>query len=531
MSICTISIRSGLMSSAPGGGSWTYKGFSPSSPNGPFAITPSSPLFPGISVDTIIPYGDDFTLYTDNTQPGYYKVQYNYTGSSNDLIIKIQSDTICAGVDTTYNLSETDTTVYTLTDLIDDSTCPSGLTLGGTWTDLDTAPGYSAGTFQPSASSVGTYRFRYSLEETNFDQVQCADCPDLETTLTITVSSAFITIITSSEDTCTYAASIFNPDDDTPDEATVTVATDAEKPVMSYKLVISNCQEDVVDVTREVSSGVVGLFLRNDVGDPFQAGGYFRTLRLRSTTGTDITVPLAPLGTDVATYSGVGGTTNATELTYNPVSPSVFANAISIAIQNYLGTLGYTNGTHYRLFGVTIDTTVDSSLIGKIIEISFGSKHNPSSEWLGIRQTDGRIQYIEYPGSTLTSVTGGIRFASQASYNEIYSHYPCPNGDNKLDFTVVSVSSLADQTTLDYNSITLNSATITPSITGTVEMECDSTTLTANTLNCAGSLAYTWSTTETTSSINVVTPGTYTVDVDCSSPLSSDSDSKTIGYS
>lgn len=519
MAACQFNIRTLLSPTPPPGGVWHYVGYAEESEAGPFTDTPANPIVNAVA-DTDLPWGDDFIIFYKGKTPGYYKFTYAYTGGEDTVIVDLEDGGQCAGASGTITVSIMDNTPVDLNGYLDSAACPTHTT-GGRWVDLDSVGGTAfnttTGVLTPDElPGPGEYRFLYSLLPDGFDAQTC-DCESLEATITVTAAMSVSAYINVADADCDFVATFENPDDATDSEVTITVDADDEKPKMSYRLIVESCEGELVNAVRVVPSGNVGLFLTNDVGDPFQSGGYFRNIRLRSTAGVDITVPLAPLGTDQATYSGVGGTTNATQLTFNPASPSVFCSAIQTAILNYLGTLGYTNGTDFRLFGVTIDTTVAPSLIGKIIKISFGSKHSPTGTWIGLRQSDGRIQYIEAPGGVLTTVTAPTRFGSGASNTEVYTHAPCPTGSDKIEFTVARTTSLANETTLDYNSIPLPVSTASIVPTGTMSMSCAGKTLTAEAVNCAGSLTYLWSTGETTQSV-VVQNGTFTVVVSCSSP-------------
>jgi len=530
MSVCTYNIRHDLSKNSSGvifppGGIWVYNGYSSSSSTGPFTDTPTTPLVPYSEGDEI-PLGDNFNINTDAKSPGFYSFTYNYTGGSDDLTIQILADSSCAGDNLSISYSDTDVTTYDLSTFLPGTNCPSPTT-GGTWEDLDGAgAAFSAPNLTPNGMTPGTYRFKYSLQESGFNTTDCLDCV-LEATITVTINDAFeITSITTSDSTCTYSIDIQHPGTSTSGDIQITISNDDMSPTLSYDTIVTSTCESSNVLEESVSKNYYPYYTTIQNNNSLQDGGTLEYITLTSSTSGSIQVPLAPSGTYAATLTGAGGNVSASNLVYYSYSPSIFEQAIKKVIINYLDSQGYTDGTDYKLGFV--------SVLSGTATIGFRSKHNPSTEWIGIERSVATLEYkVSKPTAPSTASTDGY-LIPDISVLETYNEYPCPHNSTKLKYTTDPIVA-ADYITVasfDYDSIPLSVATISTSLNSAdsnISQACTGKTLTVNTINCLGTTTYSWSSGETSSSITKkVGSGTYSVTCDCDNPVSSDSSSITI---
>lgn len=523
MASCTKYIRSDLSGLAtgvdfPSGGQWTYLGYS-TVEGGPYNDTPANPLLP-YSANTALPLGDDFELDTTGVSLGFYAFQYDQGGETYTLTLEVQDGANCAGVNSSKTYASSDATVYDLSTFLDGTGCPSH-TVGGSWENMDGASGWSEPNFTPSVAGVGTYRFRYYLQDDDYTAYECGDC-NIEAIITVEVLADFDVFITTSSGTCTYTIDLQHPSTTTSGDFDISISADDQSPTVTYdKLVESTCRNNAI-INEEILKNHWLYATHITTDSALQNTGYIETLTIQSTTSGNIAIPLAPT---TATLTGAGGTINGYDLAFYNVNPAIFEQTIKKAIINYLDSQGYTRYTDYKLSYVSVHP--DNTLT-----IGFGIKNNPSSEWLGIERAVVSASYRVSKGSSpVTTITPGF-LASTISITEVYNEGVCPNG-NSLKYSTQSVppASYLNTTTLDYNLIPLTVSTLTPGLASSsdVDIDCSGTTLTANTVNCVGSVTYLWSSGETSSAITKKNgAGTFTVTATCTSPSSSDTASKTI---
>lgn len=524
--ICLISART--LINAPPYGYWVYNGFNETVPAGPFNETPVVPLFPGYSTGDILYGGEaDFILATDNKSQGFYSVTYVTETTSTTLIIQILDDAACVAEDQTLYFSDS-TGSTDLTPYLDDAGCPAHQT-GGTWVDLDTSGALTGSNFDPSAAGVGTWRIQYYFRELGFQE---ADCCDTTVTLTCVVNAAFAVFISSVDNTCTYTLDVADPVSEVVGDIDFildeTVAPDFF--VIEYKRSVgSTCGDTYIDSTVQqyVPGHTIGLGVATSTSFPFATGGYVDTLRAFSVATGTIDIPLAPSGGNQAVFSGSGGTTNATELTYTAGASATWINALKIAIRNYLiDVKGLTEGTDFdlRLFGYSTSTNT--------LSIRFGIRHNAASSYVGLQRATSQITYFHNGVTTHTSTTDSVQYDLSVRLITSYSSSPCLTGGNVLTYQSANIPNPVNVSTFDYDNVTLSTAAASTTVNESASNEtedCAAKTLTADTINCTGVLSYLWSSGETSADITkLVGSGLYSVDVDCTIPLSSDTDSITI---
>ena len=302
---------------------------------------------------------------------------------------------------------------------------------------------------------------------------------------------------------------INHPDTNTANSIKLSVL--AGSVLATYNRTITSCVNTMTSA-RSASISPVGISLITS--QSLQTGGYIDHFTLATTLPSTITVPLSPA---TATLTGPAGTVTAAQLEFLAVSPSIFANAIFKCIINYLDTLGYTDGTHYKLASVTYTSP-------NRLRITFGAKHNPSGTWIGISTTNNEIEYFVNKSVGVPVLDEDDWSPSVASFviSEIYSNSPCPSGTNQLSqnfaFSTLAQLNLA---TLNFDTIALSNTTVAVTPTGLASTSCAGYELTATATPCSGSLSYLWSTGATTPAITVQS-GTYSVTVTCSSPSGSD---------
>lgn len=531
---CSAYMRSTFNSAAPAGGFWTYEGYDATSGAGDFDDTPPNPLFP-YNVGDVIPLGDDFQInYRDKT-PGFYKVTYNYSGNQDEVVLELlDSDTQCAGADTSQTFSNTDNTAYSLLGLLSSGDCIT-ITSGGQWEDIDGAGAAfntTTGELTPSnVSTPGEYRFRYYLNTTGYDIFDCEECPSFESTFTANVLAAFGINITSSAASCDHTISVENPDTTISNEAKVLMDTAESRDWPVYqvrKKVTSSCDGEMVnEVVNYVDNHLLYTVLQTNAD--LNNGGNIETVKLFSTTTGAIDVPVAPFGPNQAAQKGTAGQVTATDLVYDCNNPTRFSNALEIVIKNYLiDTVGLTDGVNFSFEFAAVDALCTNATL----KIYMGVYHSPSNQWVGVNRTSSQIVYKTDSGA-IDTTSGNTDILVNSSTN-LYVESPAPcNGTSKLRWGSEdeSVSTIIDTANTDYNVVTLNVSTFTftndPNDSNSTE-SCEGYTLTASPFNCVGTTTYLWDRDgETTASITV-SPGTYSVTADCDNPSSSDTKSITV---
>jgi len=430
MAACTTYIRKDLSVkngvAFPSGGVWTYTGYS-TTEGGPYDDTPTNDI---VSYDAgeVIPLGDDFQLNTDGVDVGYYAFTYERDGTYT-LVVAVLDKSNCAGVDSTVEYSNTDGTAYDLSTLLPGTGCtsPDG---SGTWEDIDGAGGnFVAPNLTPNGLTPGTYRFRYYLQDTDYNAYECEDDCNIEATITVEIFSDFSVAIAVTSGTCTYTIDVQHPSTNVSGDIQLTVNADDESVRLTYdKIVASTCQSSDIINTEVVKNNFVYITdIESDTG--LQDTGTIENLTIQSTTLGNIVIPLSPT---TATLSGAGGNIASNDLAFYSIQSAKFEQTIKKAIINYLYDQGYTHYTDYKLSYVTVSSS-------GIIKIGFGVKHNPSSEWLGIDRSSAVLEYKVTKGvSSVTTATTGY-LASDLFVTEIYNEYPCPK-DNELKYKTVSVT-------------------------------------------------------------------------------------------
>ena len=502
---CTYNIRTQLTSFAPGG-TWTYVGYNSSSDAGPWSQTPVVPLVPELS-GTTINRGDDFAIITDNKSFGYYRFNYTIGTDTVSLTIRVIDDIITSGVSTSITLSTQDNPVDLLYIL--------GGSANGVWTDLDSAGGaFNSGTntLTPTTLTPGnTYRFKYSLTN-GYAQGGCTSCPSLESTVTVSIVSGFSARIDATDDTCTFTMALKNPDDNVSNKAKVVIEADSFRPKFTVKRVVTDCNsltvaDDVVEV-----AAFTELIIGHNMGtvpSALQTGGFIETLTLTNSAGGTVTVPLAPSGANQAVFTGVGGSTTASALTFAAFNTSAYRDALQIAIANSLGAQGFFANTHYRLF-VRVDNI---SGTGEVV-IGFFAKHQPSSAWLGYNTMSYRVT----SSSNTTSAGINYKFYGYSFIPATYSLGSC----GYLNVLPAGSTQIIDTSTSTYNNIVLTGSTYVFTVDGSSvsSLTCTSKRLQAVPLNCTGNTTYLWDYKgATTSVIEVFVKGTYKVTLTCDNPV------------
>ncbi len=500
---CIKNIRTDLAPSFPQGGTWTYVGYHATNPSGPFNGAPASPLVP-VTPSVLTGWGDNFVIDTDDKTAGFYRFTYNVNGVTHTLTVSVESDLICAGVSKVIYVASSSSTPINLFSELAGTLCPSPAS-GGTWTNLDSASGWTAPNFTPSTAGAGTWRFKYSLFETGFDVVTC-NCAH-EAIITVEVAAGLEVNISTAAEPCTYTIEIQRPSVGTVNTVNLVTPTNNSSVYVEYNRVVEWCNGSQ-EVLKSSPSLPIGTSLITS--QALGTGGYIDHFTLKTTTGGTITVPLSP---STAVLSGVGGNVSASELAFLSVSPNIFSAAIAKCIRNYLGTLSYTEGVHYSLIQVNYTS-------GTKLRITFACKNSPTSLWIGISTTDNEIEYLVNKAASVPVLDEDdwSPHAPALVISDNYSNAPCPSGQYQLTRQfAVNIMDALDLTTLDFNNIDLDYTFVAVTVTGTATYDCSAYELTANTTGCGGTLSYLWSTGATSQSI-VVTPGYYSVEVTCSSP-------------
>lgn len=518
---CAPGIYDRLSMTSPPGGNWTYIGFNATSNTGPWTGTPAVPLVNVAANTSLASWGYNFTLTTDNKTPGYYRFQYDYVGGSDDATIYIQSDTICAGQDYGITIEEGTALTFNLFSLISGGSCPSPQT-GGTWTNVDSAPGFNPTTSNLDTTTilVGQYVFEYSIADTP-DQ-DCSDCStSARVTLTVASPAALDATIEQSNVTCLYTYRLAHPVTDATNQVYFSIADEDQNARLSYKVQVLNCDSEIVFEEEVSIANPMDLGVEIFTG-ALVTGGSMEDLRLHMSTGPTITVPLSPL---TAMYSGVGGTTNATALTYNSGTPDIFYNAVRIALVNYLGSLGFSENTNYKIVRIG---RYENGTPAQVV-IVLGGKRNPSGTWIGVKKS-GSLLRFRPSGGAIVSTVNGLNYVKPIVFSRSFSALPCMSGSNAL---VINVNTLAYHLNLglfDFNSIEISSSDLSVTPAGTLSRSCADKLLTANPTGCSGTVSYAWQTGAITQSIKVpyIAGVTHTVDVSCTSPSSTVTKSTTL---
>ncbi|MEL6989272.1 MAG: hypothetical protein AAGK97_15785, partial [Bacteroidota bacterium] len=214
------------------------------------------------------------------------------------------------------------------------------------------------------------------------------------------------------------------------------------------------------------------------------------------------TIPLSP---NTAILSGCAGTINATDLIVDSSNPSIYANALEIAIDNYLCTEGFVN-TDYDL---VIQATTNS------FTIQFFNKHNPPGNWIGFNREDFLGVFFDN-GALQTTVSVGSGSSGG----------PLRCRENVCG-TFIEYAG-ANLQLLDY--VNFNFFIINPIVNYTPfpavpndQTSCNENTLSANfTGNCLSDICYNWTTVggtilsdPTQETIVYDGDGAYTVEVIC----------------
>lgn len=517
---CAPGIYSRFPMTSPPGGSWVYVGFNATVDTGPWTGTPAIPLVNVAAGTNLASWGYDFALVEDGKTPGYYRFTYNYIGGSDDVTIRVQSNLVCAGQNAGITIEAGDAFTLNLFTLISGGVCPSPQT-GGTWTNVDSSPGFNAGTGILTTGSIpeGTYHFEYTISASNV--LDCDNCITTATvTLTVSSAATLDATIGKSDVSCTYSYRLAHPVTDTSNQVYFTIADNDQNATLSYKAEVLNCDSEIVFSETVVIPTPMSLGTSTRTGLPMATGGWIDSMRVHSSLGTFVTVPLGPL---TATYSGVGGTTNATALTYNASTPSIFFNAIRIALVNYLGVLGYVENTDYKIEYIGMSSPLNTVLI------AMGCKRNPTSRWLGIRKVGSLLTFKPTGGGVVTTGNGS-NYYTQVNFERMFSALPCLAGANMLHMIGSFTPSHINLTTLDLDVIDLVGADLAVTPTGTLSKSCTDKLLTANPTGCGGTLSYEWQTGATTQSIKVpyIAGVTHTIQVSCTSPSSSVTKSVTL---
>lgn len=504
-----------LVPRSPKGGYWIYNGYSTSAA-GPFNMTPANPVFPGYAPGQVLYGGEsDFLIYVKDKTNGFYSLSYYFESGNNTLKIQVIDDSLCVAQDQTITMSSSGSPVD-LTTYLDDLSCASHET-GGDWEDLDSSGALTGSSFDPQTAGAGTWRIRYYFNESGFTDACC----DTEIILTIVVTANFSIDILTTDTTCAHTLTVIDPVSSVALDVDVAMEQNYY-PTISFKTkVTSPCSSDVVSAVKKYTPNNK-LYTRINTDQEIFTGGFIETLTVYSVTTGTLDIPLAPSGSNQAVFSGSAGTTNATALTYNEFNPTVFANAIDIAIRNYLTGEGYVEGVDFK-YGFS---EVDSFGIPGIFSIYFEIFHNAPNNWIGIQLSSGEINY-NLDGSTPdVSVNTSVAGDFDAILVTDYIATPCLTGPNKLTW-VSNPFTVIDDTGCDYDVIDLTAAAFTITrASGNSVYSCDAKVLTATPFNCGGTVGYTWSSGESVAAITkLVGTGSYTINATCSSPASSDSDS------
>ena len=510
---CAPGIYSRFPMTSPPGGSWVYVGFNATSNTGPWTGTPSVPLVNVAAGTDLSSWGYDFTLTEDGKTPGYYKFTYNYVGGSDDVIIYVQSNLICAGQNAGITIEEGDAFTLNLFTLISGGTCPSPQT-GGTWTNVDSSPGFNTGTGVLTTGSVleGTYHFEYTISSS--EVLECDSCPTTATvTLTVASPASLDATIGQSNTTCVYTYRLAHPVTDASNQVYFSIADEDQNDKLNYKVQVLNCDSEIVFEEEVSIANPMDLGVEIFTG-ALATGGSMEDLRLHMSTGPTITVPLSPL---TATYSGVGGTTNATALTYNSGTPEIFYNAVRVALVNYLGTLGFSENTNYKIVRIgryENGTTTQVTIV-------LGGKRNPSGTWIGVKKS-GSLLRFRPTGGAIVGTVNGLNYVKPIIFSRSFSALPCMAGSNALTININTLAYHLNLGLFDFDSIEISSSDLSVTPSGTLSKSCTDKLLTANPTGCGGTLSYDWQTGATTQSIKVpyIAGVTHTVEVSCTSPSS-----------
>ena len=227
-------------------------------------------------------------------------------------------------------------------------------------------------------------------------------------------------------------------------------------------------------------------------------GGFYISMRLYESSGNSIiTVPLAPT---TAILSGCAGSITPADLV--EVTSFNFAEALRIAVENYLCTLGFSNGTDYSFF------------VTGTKNLTFECKHDPTNTWIGINKDDALLVF-SIDGNDIQEQPGRSTGTSPA--NTTFSRNPCTS-------TSISTRIMGHiQSGTNYNHYDVPNTFPILITNGPVPASCIENTLTANLIgNCQSEVNYLWTTTDgeilsdpTEQTISIGTDGVYNVEITC----------------
>lgn len=273
------------------------------------------------------------------------------------------------------------------------------------------------------------------------------------------------------------------------------------------RFVVTDCLGDTS--FNVVQPNTENVFLLHKTGPPLPDFSFINYIELRKDSdGTILQVPLSFVGVYLAVFSGCAGTITAGDLIYNSTNPANYANALQIAVENYMCTQGYTNGVHYSLPSVNVVVT------GTDADVSFRflAKHDPTSEWIGPDITSTNIEYR----ASIGVVTGNfIEFNTGGAPLSVFYNSPC--GIISLATFALDPAAL-DNMASNWNNIvtTTNYHNYTINPTSNPTASCNEDFLIAEATGCPSLPTYLWSTGDTGDSIKWDgTPPQPTVVVDC----------------
>ena len=356
------------------------------------------------------------------------------------------------------------------------------------------------------------YEFIYTISNGN----ECDSCTK-SITLPIVVKETCCDVevtISSSNVNCTYTADLVNPNDYT-NTANTYLITDSTLYGLTARIIVnSSCGGTVHDtIINSTAGGSVTIRIGSVAGLPLTVGGKILNLRVYSTSNP--AVPVTIDFTNPAYLTGCAGTVNPSDLEFNPGSFATLGVASTVVLKNALCSM----------FGATELTNFDvsiSSLSNGTFYIGTKARHLPVNQWIGIHASDPRLVYQKSntPGDNVTELVHYL-VGSGVTLTGTYIA-PC----NTITVSKTGVLNL-DYFKTTYAEIGLASiATGTLNlITNNTPLVCPNTQLTANTVNCPGSVTYLWSNGNTTSQILVApASGTYTVTATCSTNNCTDQD-------
>ncbi len=447
-----------------------------------------------------------------------YKVA-NWSGVySNEATVTVTNDCADAGESDTANECISNETEYDLYALI------GSADTSGTWTLTDaptdpvdiTVDSVSASyaitdvvgvdhqpivMLEDGNSPTGAYEFTYTVTD---------GCSTQSQTITITGSGVAIGEVA---DSCDYDYSAVNPDDDSSDWNADIQADQIYVTEQAKLIVTKDCGTPVIvqnstltDTSRYAYTQIAQATVFTD---PIDVGGYLDDILVYHWDGlaeTDIVLDVSPTG---ANLIGPAGTVSGATLIFDGSNYSAMSSALEIVIQNAVANQILIDHTD-----IDVDVTVAAS---GYFTIKTKCKHNPTSDWVGIKASDGEVNFHTDAVTTASTTTVTVAVAV-LSADGLKATYTTPCGE--ITAVVIPDSAVIDIATTDYNTVQLTGTaliTITGDDGNPTNVTCDERTLTATlTPTCTGTVTYLWSNGATTQSITVSTLGLYTVDVTCS---------------